>query len=340
MTRALIDFLVEHDELAELDPAARRLELRRLLSDERSPLSLTEVVQHIDGYGPLTPLMNDPDVTDVLINGHDEVWVDRSGSLGRAHIGFEDEASLIALLDRLLGDAGASADMSHPIADARLRDGSRIHVVLPPVAPVPLVSIRRLPTIAPALDELIARSALTGAQAELLAAAIADGSNIAISGATGTGKTTLLGSLISLVPGSERIVVLEETRELPNLGGHVVSLLTRAPNAEGAGGIDLSDLVRASLRMRPDRLVIGEVRGAEARAMLGALNTGHRGSLVTLHASSAGRVVDRLVALALQADGGPSEATIRAEAEGAFDLFVHLERVGDVRRVADIRRVG
>ena len=210
-------------------------------------------------------------------------------------------------------------------------------MVLPPIAPVPLVSIRRLPSVAPSLDELVRRSALTAAQAESLSTEVAAGSNIAISGATGTGKTTLLGSLLALVSERERILVLEETRELPVVGGHVVSLLTRLPNAEGAGGIDLADLVRASLRMRPDRLVIGEVRGAEALALLGALNTGHRGSLVTVHASSTGRVVDRLVSLALHADGGPSEATIRAEAERAFDVFVHLERDGEMRRVVDIR---
>jgi pilus assembly protein CpaF len=210
-------------------------------------------------------------------------------------------------------------------------------VVLPPIAPAPLVSIRRLPSVAPSLDELVRRTALTAAQAESLTAEVAAGSNIAISGATGTGKTTLLGSLLALVPERERVVVLEETRELPVVGGHVVSLLTRLPNAEGVGGIDLADLVRASLRMRPDRLIIGEVRGAEALALLGALNTGHRGSLVTVHASSAGRVVDRLVSLALHADGGPSESTIRAEAERAFDVFVHLERDGEMRRVVDIR---
>jgi pilus assembly protein CpaF len=334
---ALRDFLVEHDELADLDPAQRRLELRRLLSEEDSTLSLSDVVAHIDGFGPLTHLMSDPDVTDVLVNGHDEVWVERSGSLWRTDVRFHDEDSLRALLDRLLGEAGASADISHPIADARLRDGSRLHVVLPPIAPAPLVSIRRLPSVAPSLDELVRRSALTAAQADSLMAEVAAGSNIAISGATGTGKTTLLGSLLALVPERERIVVLEETRELPAVGGHVVSLLTRLPNAEGAGGIDLADLVRASLRMRPDRLVIGEVRGAEALALLAALNTGHTGSLVTVHASSTGRVVDRLVSLALHADGGPSESTIRAEAESVFDVFVHLERDGEMRRVVDIR---
>jgi pilus assembly protein CpaF len=339
VNRALTELLLDHDDLADLDPPARRLEVRRLLSERQDAnLTLSEVIDHIEGAGPLTALLNGSDVTDVLVNGHDEVWVERGGTLERTDVRFEDEASLRALIERWLGDGGATADISHPIADVRLRDGSRLHVVLPPVSTVPLVSIRRHPVRAPSLDELVERGMLSDGQAMRLRTAVSDRSSIAISGATGTGKTTMLGSLLSLVPASERIVVLEETRELACSAPHSVSLLTRPPNAEGSGGIELVDLVRASLRMRPDRIVVGEVRGAEALALLGALNTGHRGSLVTIHASSSERVVDRMVTLALQAPTSLREDVVRAEAGRAWDLFVHLERDGTQRRVTEIRR--
>jgi pilus assembly protein CpaF len=338
VTSALHELILEHDELADLDPAARRLEVRKLLSERQdATLSLRDVLDHIDGAGPLTPVMKDPLVTDVLVNGHDEVWIERAGALERTDLRFQDERSLRALIERWLGEGGAAADISHPIADVRLRDGSRLHVVLPPVSTVPLVSIRRLPAAAPSLKELVGAGMLTDDQAGALSAAIATGRSIAISGATGTGKTTLLGSLLSSISPAERVVLLEETRELSCSAPHVVSLLTRPPNAEGNGGIELADLVRASLRMRPDRIIVGEVRGPEAMALLNALNTGHRGSLVTIHASSAERIVDRMVSLALQAPTSLGEEAVRAEARKAWDLCVHLERAGTRRRVAEIR---
>jgi pilus assembly protein CpaF len=259
--------------------------------------------------------------------------------LERTDLRFDNESSLRALLERWVGEGGATADISHPIADVRMRDGSRLHVVLPPVSTVPLLSIRRLPRDAPSLEGLIDMGMLTESQASVLSAAVVSRGSIVISGATGTGKTTLLGSLLGLVPSTERVVLLEETRELPRAAPHTVSLLTRPPNAEGAGGVELVDLVRASLRMRPDRIVVGEVRGPETLALLAALNTGHRGSLVTIHASSVDRVVDRLVALALQAPTALGEATVRTAAGQAWDLGVHLERAGSLRRVAEIREL-
>jgi pilus assembly protein CpaF len=335
---AVKELLLEHDEIADLDPASRRLEIRSLLTDDRyASLSVADVVDRIEGAGPLNDLMRDPDVTDILVNGPDEIWTERRGSLERESLSFAGTESLLALVQRWLGEGGTRADMSHPIADARLRDGSRVHVVLPPISVTPIVSIRRLPARAPGLDELVERGSLTTEQARELASAVSERKSIAISGATGTGKTTLLGSLLSLVPATERVVVLEETRELPCSDPHIVSLLTREANAERAGAVTLEQLVRASLRMRPDRIVVGEVRGPEALALLGALNTGHRGSLVTVHASSSTRVVDRIVALALQARTSLGEGTIRREAESAWDLFVHLERVEGRRRIVEFR---
>jgi pilus assembly protein CpaF len=338
MREELLQLVLKHDELAELDPAERRLALRDLLVREGGEAdvshSLAELANTIDGFGPLTPLMEDDSISDVLVNGVDEVWVERAGRVERTSVRFNDLDELMHLIDRLVSHAGARADVERPVADARLQDGSRIHVVLPPVAPSgPLISIRRFRKTAWRLDDLLAAGMMDNEQALTLAHAVHARKTIAISGGTGCGKTTLLNALLGEIDTGERVVLIEETQELRPSCLHHVELLARAPNIEGKGSIEMLELVRAALRMRPDRIVIGEVRGSEALAALAAMSVGHKGSMVTVHARSAGGVTDRFVSLALLAGSGLSETSLRRQVETAFDLFIHLDRAEDGRRV-------
>lgn len=345
MTRGrLLDLLQGREELADLDAAERRLALRSLIQDapsaESDPVRISDLADWIDGFGPLSSLMRDDEVTDILLNGPHEVWVERAGVLESHPAIFDSAADLAALLDRLLGQAGSRVDTSVPIGDGRLDDGSRIHVVLPPIAPEgPLVSIRRFPSHAFTLDDLIERGFLTIDEADVLQGCVIDHRSIAIGGATGTGKTTLANALLGCIPENERVVVIEETRELAPACAHWVSMATRAANVEGVGALDQSDLLRAALRMRPDRIVVGEVRGAEAAVALQAMSTGHEGSLLTLHTRSAADVVDRLVDLALMAPSSPSEVTLRRQATRALDVVVQVGRCGSQRKVTEIARV-
>lgn len=336
--RSLLDEILEHPELADLDPPARRLYLRRLARErgDEDGGAAAALADEIDGLGPLAPLITDEEVTDVFVNGPDEVWVERAGRLEETDVKFASEEDLRALINRRLAEAGTQADLSHPLAEARLDDGSRIHVALPPVAPNgPLVSIRRFPETAFTLDDLVANGMMDDERAATLAAHVAARRTILISGPTGAGKTTLLGALLATVRRNERVVLVEETSELPRAAPHVVKLVARPPNADGRGAVSLADLVRASLRMRPDRIIIGEVRGEEARVALGALSSGHRGSLLTIHARSARAATDRLVSLAVGEDAR-REAMLRAQAQDAIDVVVQLERRAAARRVEEI----
>jgi pilus assembly protein CpaF len=337
----LADLLADHGELLDLDPPARRLALRSLLTSQVSadPVQASRVADHIDGLGPLSELMRDNLITDVLVNGPDEVWIERAGRLMRTGISFERDG-LNALIDRVLGEAGTRADLTQPVADARLPDGSRIHVVMPPLAPFgPLVSIRRAATTPLRLEDLVRLGAMSHDLAEELSAAVVDRSTIVISGGTGTGKTTLLNALLSLVGEGERVVTVEETSELRPLCPHNVSLVTRRPNLEGEGGIDLASLVRAALRMRPDRLIVGEVRGSEALIALDAMLTGHEGSLLTVHSGSARGAIDRLALLAARGADHVEESALRRQLEAAIDLVVHLKREEDRRVVQEVLRL-
>ena len=337
----LLDFVRQFDEIADLDPAERRLALRsivvrRATHQNAGPL-ITELANSIDGFGPLTDVMADESVTDVLINGSREVWVERNGRLERATISWPDSVSLREFVERLLGLAGARIDASQPTADARLPDGSRVHAVLPPVAPHgPLVSIRKWPTERFTLTELMRRSMFDDETKNLLVDAVVHRRSVVVGGATATGKTTLVNALLGEVHRHERVVLVEETPELFPVCAHFVSLVARPPNIEGRGEVDTLALVRTALRMRPDRIVVGEVRGGEAMAALGAMSTGHAGSMLTVHASSAADVIDRLVTLALQARSGDTEAGIRRMIERAVDVIVHLERRGEHRRIAEV----
>lgn len=334
---AVREFVLAHDDLADLDVAERRLRLRELLASERvGDLTLDDVFRDIDGFGPLSELMADDDVTDILVNGPDEVWIERAGALTRTTTSFGSRDELAGYVDRWLGDAGARLDSAHPLADACLADGSRIHAAVPPVAPAgPFVSIRRFPRRPLDMSALVASGMLRDSDAERLRDAVCSGRSIAVSGATGTGKTTLLNALLGLVPPTERVITIEETREL-RPSGHVIALRCREANLEGAGAVPMEVLVRAALRMRPDRIVIGEVRGPEALDACMAFATGHKGSMVSVHAHSSTQAMQRLVGLALGARSGASEGSLARQMRAAFDLVVQLERVQGARRVTAI----
>jgi pilus assembly protein CpaF len=287
------------------------------------------------GAGPLQPLLEDPDVTDVLVNGPDDVWVERAGRLVRVGIDFGSVGRVRDLATRLAAAGGQRLDDSSPMVDARLPDGTRLHAVLPPVADTcALISLRVLRRRAFTLAELIAVGGVAPAVVPVLRALVLSRANLLVTGATGTGKTTLLSALLSIVPDDERIVCIEESGELTPDHPHVVRLLARRANIDGAGGIPLAELVRQALRMRPDRIVLGECRGAEVRDVLTALNTGHEGGCATMHANAAIDVPARLEALASLA--GMSRETVAAQAASALDAVLHLRRDGPRRYLAEV----
>ncbi|MFC5176599.1 TadA family conjugal transfer-associated ATPase [Nocardioides taihuensis] len=292
--------------------------------------------REVVGAGPLEPLLRTPGVTDVLVNGPDAVYLDRGAGLEPTGVRFPDDAAVRRLAQRLAATAGRRLDEATPYVDVRLADGTRCHAVLAPVArPGTLVSLRVPRPRVFTLEELVACGTVTAEGARLLAAVVAGRLAFLVSGGTGSGKTTVLGALLSLVPAEERLVLVEDASELRPDHPHVVALESRPPNVEGAGAIGLRELVRQGLRMRPDRLVVGEVRGAEVVELLAALNTGHEGGCGTLHANSAADVPARLEALALAA--GVGREACHSQLAAALDVVLHLRRGADgVRRLAEV----
>lgn len=287
------------------------------------------------GAGPLQALLEDPDVTDVLVNAPDEVWVERAGRLVRAGVDLGTVARVRELAVRLAAAGGQRLDDSSPTVDARLPDGTRLHAVLPPISDgCALISLRVLRRRAFTLAELVGSGGVAPALVPVLRALVLTRANLLVTGATGTGKTTLLSALLSIVPDDERIVCIEESGELTPHHPHVVRLLARRANVDGAGEVPLAELVRQALRMRPDRIVLGECRGAEVRDVLTALNTGHEGGCATMHANAAADVPARLEALASLA--GMSREAVAAQAASAFDAVLHLRRDGPRRYLAEV----
>jgi pilus assembly protein CpaF len=334
--------------LADAGADATAAQVAAALRAEEGVLGDVEVLTLVDelradlvGAGPLEPLLRDPGVTDVLVNGPAEVWVDAGAGLLRTAVTFPDGATVRRLAQRLAAAAGRRLDDASPYVDARLPGGIRLHAVLPPVAVGgPCLSLRLPRRRAFTLAELVAAGAVPGPGAALLAALVGARLAFLVTGGTGTGKTTLLSSLLSLVGPEERLVLVEDSAELRPAHGHVVRLEARPPNVEGAGGITLHDLVRQALRMRPDRLVVGEVRGAEVVDLLAALNTGHEGGCATLHANAAADVPARLEALACAA--GLSREAVHSQLAAALDVVVHLSRDagGGRRRVSEVCLLG
>ena len=296
-----------------------------------------DLVDELAGLGPLERLLRDPAVTDVMVNDPEDVWVERDGRVEPVDVGFEDDDHLRAVLDRVLGPLGVRLDRAHPWADAVLADGVRLHALLPPVAAHPTVTLRRVPPIVPTWSDLASTGTSPGDAADELRAAVARRDNLVVCGRAGVGKTTLLSRLLAEV-GDDRVVVIEDAPELAAPTRHVVTLRVQPPTPDGAAGVDVTDLVRNALRMRPDRIVIGEVRGREVADVLQAMNTGHDGSMSTVHANGAADALVRLEGMALQA--GVPIAAARAQLATALDAVVALERDGDGRRrLAEITAV-
>ncbi|MFP5332002.1 MAG: CpaF family protein [Acidimicrobiia bacterium] len=323
---------------AEVEREVARL--ARLEAPLAAPDQLRQVVDHLVGLGPLEPLLADEEITDILVNGPHEVWVERRGDLERTDIRFEGTADLMAVIERIITPLGLRLDRSSPIVDARLPDGSRLHAVVEPATPSgPVVAIRRFTEAVTDLDGLVAAGSMDVVQRDRLERAVVERRNILVSGGTGTGKTTLLNVLSRVIPSTERTVIVEDAAELRPTG-HVVRLEAQPPNAEGRGGVRLDELVRAALRLRPDRIVVGEVRGPEALDLVSALNTGHAGSMSTIHANGPDEALLRLETLALSGSRRPAPDAIRRQIESALDMVVQLGRVGPVRRIVEIREWG
>ena len=287
------------------------------------------------GLGPLEPLLADPDVEDVLVNGPGEVYVERNGRVERVDVAFASEAELRDAIERVLAPVGRRVDELSPMADARLRDGSRVNVVIPPLAvDSPVLSIRRFAGTRPDLMRLGELGTLTPALRELLVASVAARDSILICGGTGSGKTTLLNALSACIDPGERVITIEDAAELRLRLPHVVRLETRPASIEGRGEVTIRDLLRNALRMRPDRIVIGEVRGPEALDLLVALNTGHSGALSTVHANSPEDALRRLETLALMAGIGLPHRAVAEQVGRGIDLVVHLERGAGGARLA------
>ena len=317
--------------------SALRDEGGALRGDTELRAVLRALQSEIVGAGPLEPLLRDASVTDVLVNGPDEVWVDRGDGLQRAAVRFADDTAVRRLAQRLAAPTGRRLDDAQPWVDARLAGGVRLHAVLPPIAPAgTCLSLRIARTRVFSLDELVAVGSVPSDGALLLARLVASRAAFLITGGTGTGKTTLLSSLLSLVDPCDRVLLVEDAGELAPAHPHVVRLEARPANLEGAGAVTLRDLVRQALRMRPDRVVVGEVRGAEVVDLLAALNTGHEGGCGTLHANSARDVPARLEALAAVA--GLDRQALHSQLAAGLRLAVHLARARDTgrRRVAEV----
>jgi pilus assembly protein CpaF len=335
---------VDHDTL--------RSEVRRVLEElcqrsssllnrgERERL-VAEVMDETFGLGPLEPLLADPAVTDILINGHNVVYVERHGRLERSDVAFNDERHLLNIVQRVVGQMGRRVDETSPMVDGRLADGSRINAIIPPLAlDGALVSIRRFGVQPLLADDLLQLGALTQEMLQFLSACVEARLNLLISGGTGGGKTTLLNALSAFIPADERVITIEDAAELRLQQPHVGRLETRPRNAEGAGEVTTRDLVRNALRMRPDRIIIGECRGAEALDMLQAMNTGHAGSLTTVHANDTRDALGRLEVMVGMAGLEIPIWVIRRQIASAIHVIVQVSRlVGGARKIVKITEV-
>jgi pilus assembly protein CpaF len=293
------------------------------------------------GLGPLEELMDDPRVEEVMVNGPDEVYIERAGRIERTDVRFVSERALRDAIERILTPLGRRIDELNPMVDARLDDGSRVNVVIPPLSVRgPSLSIRRFAAARPGPNDLVATGSLTPEARDLLAAAVRARRSILISGGTGSGKTTLLNALSGYIDAEDRVITIEDAAELALRQPHVVRLETRPASVEGRGEVTIRDLLRNALRMRPDRIVIGEVRGPEALDLLTALNTGHDGALSTVHANSPGDALRRLETLSLMAGVGLPHDAIREQVARGIEIVVHLARAGDgSRRVVEVAEV-
>jgi pilus assembly protein CpaF len=350
---------IQNRLLAELDPSmdlSRKNEVRAhieelfnaILAEESMVLARAErqrlfdqIVAEIQGFGPLEPLLADEAVTEIMVNGPKNIFVERKGNITRANVAFEDDEHVLRVLDRIVAPLGRRIDESSPLVDARLPDGSRVNAVIRPISLVgPTITIRKFFKKPLTVESLIGFGSLTKEMAEFLRACIIARLNLIVSGGTGSGKTTLLNVLSSFIPNDERIVTIENAAELQLRQEHVVTLETRPPNIEGKGAVTIQDLVVNSLRMRPDRIVVGECRSGEALDMLQAMNTGHDGSLTTLHSNSPRDTIARLEVMCLMAGMDLPVRAIREQIASAVDAICHQERLRDgTRKVVKLTEV-
>jgi pilus assembly protein CpaF len=342
---------VDLNELATLSHSQRRARLERvvghiltregpvLTTAERSSM-IRRVVDESLGLGVLEPLINDESITEIMVNGPADIWIERDGRLEKVDARFADEHQLYLTIDRIVSAVNRRVDESSPMVDARLPSGERVNVIIPPLSLTgPTLTIRRFPR-AYSLKELMDLGAMDDSIASLISSFVRAKFNIIVSGGTGTGKTTLLNALSEFIPEGERIVTIEDSAELQLKQPHVISLESRPPNVEAKGEITIRDLVRNSLRMRPDRILVGEVRGAETLDMLQAMNTGHEGSVATLHANSTEDAIVRLSTLASMSDLNVPYDALRDQINSAIDVIVQLTRTVDgQRKVAEIAAV-
>jgi pilus assembly protein CpaF len=331
--------LMQLDGTTALESAVERA-VHLLIDEDRLPISVAEreklardVLYETLGLGPLEPLLSDPEINDILVNNCDSVWVDRNGRLVETDIHFKDDDHLLHVINRIVARIGRRIDESSPIVDARLPDGSRVNAIIPPLAlDGPVLSIRRFRKQGFELDDLIKQGTLSEDMAEFLRCAVKARLNVLISGGTSAGKTTLLNVLSRYISDAERIVTIEDTAELKLQQRHVIRLESRTANVEGQGLVGQRELVKNALRMRPDRILVGEVRGGEALDMLQAMNTGHEGSLTTVHANTPRDALSRLETLVLLSGIELSQRSIREQIGSAFNLVVQIKRLPDGKR--------
>jgi len=349
--RKLLD-KINLEALATIDDQRVRSEVRQavisLMDGEQTLLSSLErqqiseeVLDEVFGLGPLEPLLEDPTISDILVNGHKQVYVERRGLLEITNVCFRDDSHLLRIIDKIVSQVGRRVDESNPMVDARLSDGSRVNAIVPPLAvDGPLLSIRRFGTDKLMPQDLVEKQALTAGMMELLEGTVKAKLNLIIAGGTGAGKTTLLNALSAFISPKERIVTIEDAAELQLKQPHVVRLETRPANIEGQGAVRQRQLLVNSLRMRPDRIVVGEVRGEEALDMLQAMNTGHEGSLTTVHANTPRDAVSRLEVMVSLANANMQMVSIRQQIASAIHVLVQAARLSDgTRRVVSITEV-
>ena len=311
-----------------------------LTRDERRQL-VREITDDILGYGPLEPFLRDDSVTEVMVNGGERIYIERAGKIELTDSTFVDDAHLLRIIDKIVSQVGRRVDEASPMVDARLPDGSRVNAIIPPLAlRGPTLTIRKFSRDPYTMDDLINFGTLTAKSAHFLAACVQGKLNVLVSGGTGTGKTTTLNALSAYIPGDERIITIEDAAELQLQQDHVITLEARPPNIEGQGEVKIRELVRNALRMRPDRIIVGEVRGPETLDMLQAMNTGHEGSLTTIHANSPRDALARLETLVLTAGVDLPLRAIREQVASAFDVLVQITRLVDgSRRISHVTEV-
>ena len=349
--RAIINRM-DLTKLGQLDPEQLHAEVSRLAEDliavENAPLSVSErerligeVRHELFGLGPLEPLLADPLVSDILVNSPKKVYIERHGKLEQTNVEFKDDEHLMRVIERIVSTVGRRIDESSPMVDARLQDGSRVNAIIPPLSlDGPVLSIRRFGAEPLRMASLIEKNALTKDMADMFEMCVQARLNVLISGGTGAGKTTLLNALSSYIPNDQRIVTIEDSAELQLQQPHVVRLETRPPNIEGKGEVTQRDLVKNALRMRPDRIVIGEVRGGEAIDMLQAMNTGHDGSLTTIHANTPRDALARLETMIQMTGMRLSDRAMRQQVASALDLVIQAARLSDgTRRITSISEI-